>query len=246
MVDTTARRQPAGTLGRRQRSPLLLLLLLLGLVVLVLAGCGDDDETATDSSSTSTSTTEAEEPTTSSEEATTTAAPTTPGTDSQPPTPAQLTVDDLEQGLVVAITETFPQVGSGQLTCEGSGLLTDWQTVQCRFLPDEPMEFGPIYVSIFDKGRYAWAVGACCDGEPQPERYPSGMYCRDLILPPPDSVDDRDFYHLSYGVAVYYWLNEGRPDRMDADTDGQPCETVYPADEVERFWKSVRVLEPAS
>jgi hypothetical protein len=229
------------------------LLLLLGLVVLVLAGCGDD-ETATDSSSTSMFTTEAEEPTTSTDEMTTTTAaptttpprPTTPGTATQPPTPVQLTVEDLEQGLVVTIPETFPQVGSGQLTCDGSGPLTDWQTVRCRFLPDEPLEFGPVYVSIFDGGRYGWAVGECCDGAPEPERYPSGLYCRDLILPPPDSVDDRDFYHLSYGVAVHYWLNEGRPDRMDANTDGQPCETVYPADEVERFWSSVRVLEPAS
>lgn len=37
--------------------------------------------------------------------------------------------------LVVAIPETFLQVGSGQLTCEGSGPLTDWQAVKCAFCP---------------------------------------------------------------------------------------------------------------
>jgi hypothetical protein len=30
---------------------------------------------------------------------------------------------------------------------------------------------------------------------------------------------------------------------MDADHDGIPCETVYPADEVTPFWDSVRVLD---
>jgi hypothetical protein len=48
--------------------------------------------------------------------------------------------------------------------------------------------------------------------------------------------------HLSYGLAVYYWLTEGRPARMDADGNGRPCETVYPANEVDAFWASIRTL----
>lgn len=31
-------------------------------------------------------------------------------------------------------------------------------------------------------------------------------------------------------TAVAYWLREGRPDRMDADGNGIPCETVYDMD----------------
>ncbi len=48
---------------------------------------------------------------------------------------------------------------------------------------------------------------------------PPGLYCRDLY---PKGV--------SYPDALRYWEREGRPERMDADGNGVPCETVYPAD----------------
>jgi hypothetical protein len=53
----------------------------------------------------------------------------------------------------------------------------------------------------------------------------SGLYCRDLVP-------------LGYGYAdaVAYWTREGRPDRMDADRNGIPCETVYDAKDVIAFW----------
>jgi hypothetical protein len=35
---------------------------------------------------------------------------------------------------------------------------------------------------------------------------------------------------------VAYWYDEGLPDRMDADGNGIPCETVYPAAVVQAFW----------
>jgi hypothetical protein len=54
---------------------------------------------------------------------------------------------------------------------------------------------------------------------------PSGLYCADLYS-----------MGVGYADAVYYWWDEGAPDRMDADLDGIPCETVYPADEVNDFW----------
>lgn len=52
----------------------------------------------------------------------------------------------------------------------------------------------------------------------------SGLYCRDL-----------EPLGYSFLQAVAYWLAEGAPNRMDADRDGIPCETVYPADEIDRF-----------
>jgi hypothetical protein len=53
----------------------------------------------------------------------------------------------------------------------------------------------------------------------------SGLFCRDLVP-------------LGYGYAdaVAYWTREGRPDRMDADRNGIPCETVYDAKDVVAFW----------
>ncbi len=52
----------------------------------------------------------------------------------------------------------------------------------------------------------------------------TGLMCRDLE---PRGLD--------FAQAVAYWLTEGAPDRMDADGNGIPCETVYPATEVEAF-----------
>jgi hypothetical protein len=46
---------------------------------------------------------------------------------------------------------------------------------------------------------------------------PSGLFCRD--------IESRG---LGYAPALVYWVREGGPDRMDADRNGIPCETVYP------------------
>lgn len=53
----------------------------------------------------------------------------------------------------------------------------------------------------------------------------AGLFCRDL-------------YPLGYGYseAVAYWTKEDQPDRMDADHNGIPCETVYDRSEVVAFW----------
>lgn len=75
---------------------------------------------------------------------------------------------------------------------------------------------------------------ACCGEEPPDSWVPgddpffsggewvtTGMLCRDLV---------DEFDHPDYGFALAYWLWDGEPDRMDADRDGIPCETVYPAE----------------
>jgi hypothetical protein len=56
------------------------------------------------------------------------------------------------------------------------------------------------------------------------EGLPHGRFCRDL-----------DSDGLSFRAAVAYWLLEGAPDRMDADLNGIPCETVYTSSEIEAF-----------
>jgi hypothetical protein len=53
----------------------------------------------------------------------------------------------------------------------------------------------------------------------------SGLFCRDLFP-----------LGYSYEDAVAYWIQDGRPDRMDADTNGIPCETVYDHSAVVAFW----------
>jgi hypothetical protein len=53
----------------------------------------------------------------------------------------------------------------------------------------------------------------------------SGLFCRDL-------------HALGYGYpdGAAYWLGDGSPDRMDADRNGVPCQTVYPEVEVIAYW----------
>lgn len=55
---------------------------------------------------------------------------------------------------------------------------------------------------------------------------PAGQSCADLGLP-----DDWSGYQR----AVAYWMLEGAPDRMDADGNGIPCETVFSAATVDEF-----------
>lgn len=211
---------------------------VIGSVVMLIATLGvwwlvgDTDEEGASSSSTDTTSPASDEtspPTVSTTTTTAVAAP---------------TVADLEQALKDEIEASDSQ-GPGVVQCDASGELADWQTIECTFVPDEPAEFGRIYVSILDDGRYAWGLGECCGAAPLPDDYPSGLLCRDLIVPPPGTTPDRYlpvYDQLSYGLAVFYWLTEGRPDRMDEDLNGRPCETIYPAPDVSAFWDSVRAL----
>ena len=58
-----------------------------------------------------------------------------------------------------------------------------------------------------------------------PTDLPSGLLCRDL--------NTRGY---NYAEAVAYWASDGRPDRMDEDRNGYPCETVYPTADVVAYW----------
>jgi len=57
--------------------------------------------------------------------------------------------------------------------------------------------------------------------QPQPVILAPGLICKDV------AAEGYGFF-----PALIYWVREGRPNRMDADSNGIPCETVYPAAEV--------------
>lgn len=219
------------------------------MAVLVAAGCGsDDDGDGAATSSSDTSVTSSSSATTgtmnSSSSETSPSSKTSSSSDtSATSAAARPTVADLEQALAAEIEAINPEVSPGVVDCDASGELADWQPVLCLFTPDDPQEFGGIHVSMLDGGRYAWAPGECCDGAPWPADYPAGLFCRDLAEPPPGAEPGRympESDHLTYGLAVFYWLTENRADRMDADLNGRPCETIYPTDEVAAFWDSRR------
>ena len=225
--------------------------LALAALSLALVSCGDsDDGEEAGTTSSETSLTSSSSPTTgtttSPTSATSETSETSPSTDTSATSAApRPNVDDLEQALIAEIEARFPEVGTGVADCGASGELAEWQPVLCSFLPTDPVEFGGVYVSMLDGRRYAWALGVCCDAGPSLEDYPPGLFCRDLAEPPPGTEPGRwppEDDHLSYWLAMFYWLTENRPDRMDADLNGRPCETIYPSDEVTSFWDSARSL----
>jgi ligand-binding sensor domain-containing protein len=56
----------------------------------------------------------------------------------------------------------------------------------------------------------------------------AGLFCRGLQTA-----------GLNLPDAIAYWIVEGAPDRMDADHNGIPCETVYPGDDFAGFFPTV-------
>lgn len=155
----------------------------------------------------------------------------------------RITVADVERDLEATINADGAH--PGEAMCQARGELSDWQVLSCGYNPVPEAEFGPIYLVMLDNRRYAWEVGGCCGSSPEVEYYPAGLLCRDLLEPPPGFGSDRwqpELDHLSYGLAVWYWVAEGRPDRMDADGNGIPCETVYPKKDVDGYWASARTI----
>ncbi len=83
--------------------------------------------------------------------------------------------------------------------------------------------------ALGDGGRYILDIQI---PPPPTASLPAGLLCRDLA--------DRG---LNYSAAVSYYVRELRPDRMDADLDGIPCETVYPITDLETQY-FVTTVEP--
>lgn len=78
------------------------------------------------------------------------------------------------------------------------------------------------------------------DGNGLPCDQQQSMYDPAVFAGLPDDSDlfCRDLNSMGYDFseAVIYWVREGAPDRMDADLNGVPCETVYPAEEIASFF----------
>jgi hypothetical protein len=94
---------------------------------------------------------------------------------------------------------------------------------------DQQLDNLGVVVLILDRRRgYAYDYGT---GNPTTRRqirdeYGEGKFCKDLKAA-----------GAPYFYAVMYWFAEGRPGRMDADSNGIPCETVYSARAVHRIWR---------
>ena len=203
-------------------------LLAIAILASLIGGCGSEgDEVSATSADTSI--------------ATSTNA--TSATDTQP---ATTTVEAVIAKIQAQFDADFAQstpppgtTGPTELVCTDTGPIEVGGVFGCstRFPaePGEGTEEGGLVAYVLDAdGRAAYdaATDIPASTEGLLEAYrnaPKGLFCRDLRN---EDVEAYPFRQLSTPSADFfwslvYWSLEGRPDRMDADLNGIPCETLY-------------------
>ncbi len=143
-------------------------------------------------------------------------------------------------------------LGAIELSCDRSGQVNTADVLACSGTPRTAPGFaldpvGVLFAVLDDAGTVAWATGTDLpDSSTRLDELisstTSGLYCRDLVNPDADSKTG--FFDASgttkpfgYFLSVVYWFIEGRPDRMDEDGNGVPCETLHDPDVVGAIWR---------
>jgi len=192
----------------------------VALVVCPLAACGDDEE----------------------------AAPRLPTVESIKERTQRYLDDEFE-----AAPDPPPEVlGPIELSCDRSGEVEAGDLLACLGTPQTEPGFeldpvGVLFAVLDDSGSVAWTTGTDLPWDTESlGRLTSsagpGLFCRDLV--DPEKQAETGFFSattttasLGYFFSVVYWFIEDRPDRMDADGNGIPCETVHRADVVSAVWQ---------
>jgi hypothetical protein len=156
-------------------------------------------------------------------------------------TPVRDIIDSIEAEYQ-AVWDYYPDkprgiVGPVEIDCEHQGDVGFGAVLLCEATPLEDRESDPdpfpitILVTGQD-GSYEYRrdgpYGSQEGLEAAYRTVGEGRFCRDLVA--------SEGYFSSYSGAVTYWFLEGRPDRMDADRDGIPCETVYSLWDIANVW----------
>ena len=224
------------------RRAILVALLSLGLTTTALATCGGDDDTTTTSA-----------PDGQSTSAPTTAPPSTaPADGATVASVVAATQRDLDEEFA-ANPDPAPQVlGAIELSCDRSGPVRAGDLLACTGTPRTEPGFeldpvGVLFVVLDDVGTVAWTTGTDLPGDDQAlERLTAsatpGLFCRDLV--DPELQTEAGFFgaattneSFGYFLSVVYWFVEGRPERMDEEGNGIPCETVHDSDVVAAVWR---------
>ncbi len=216
------------------------ILLVIGFVAAGLAGCGDGDDSATDTV-----------PETAAQTTTETAAP-TGGDGSATVASVVAAAQELLDAGFAAQPDPPPGVlGAIELACDRTGEVGAGDLLACAGTPRTEPGFeldgvGVLFAVLDDAGTAAWATGTDLPSDDRGlgrliETAPSGLFCRDLV--DPELQAETGFFgattttaSFGYFLSVVYWFAEGRPDRMDADGNGIPCETVHDPDVVAAIW----------
>lgn len=221
--------------------------IVLAVMVLLLVGCGGGDTSSEPTA------TPAETSGTSSAVTAPSPVETAASDDTSPSSgtgePTALSLDEVNKRVLTETTGPLLSTVTA-FSCEPyHGGLASGGVLICR--PDpEPTEgqFPLLTVLVLDggAGTIAWAQAGVenptlnADGLVSGSgALPRGLNCTDLVAHPAFVADiaGRLDPTLTYFAAVLYWFLEDRPTpRMDIDSNGIPCETLFPADVVQRVW----------
>ncbi|MDH3302270.1 MAG: hypothetical protein OES24_17365 [Acidimicrobiia bacterium] len=217
----------ASIVCRRRRFIALVALLA---VVLTLASCGSEDASDSTFPADSVSSTEGTVAATAGSE-----------------TPEPMTVEGIVGSVQARLDAEFaasehPEgvLGPIELQCRDSGPVEPGDVFACvgmpRTEPDFPLDPVGVVFYVIDEAGTTYSV----DGTDLPdstaalqamyETAPKGLFCRDLL---DDDADTHLFTAAGrppidgFFWSLVYWSLEGKPERMDADGNGIPCETLY-------------------
>lgn len=141
----------------------------------------------------------------------------------------ELTVEKVVAWIDAAYPGSAPE-------CDDTGRIDVGGVFACDApLPDPSVEQGAMVIYVLDgSGRSAWSTGTDIPGSTDSlladyDRVPKGLFCRDLL---DEDVNAYPFSQFStpesnFFWSLVYWSLAGEPDRMDADRNGVPCETLY-------------------
>lgn len=131
-------------------------------------------------------------------------------------------------------------LGPIELQCGDSGPIEPGEVFAClgipRTEPDFPLDPVGVVFYVIDERGTTYSI----DGTDVPDStaalvelyqtVPTGLFCRDLLH---DDAGSHLFIAAGrppidgFFWSLVYWSLEGRPERMDADGNGIPCETLY-------------------
>ena len=172
------------------------------------------------------------------------------GTTTEPE--SSVAIEDVVDVIQSQLDEDFvasdpPQgvLGPTQVQCLDSGSANVGDVFACAGIPRTEGDFqlDPVGIVIYvidDVPTVAWLPGT--DVPSTTERLlaiydetPKGLYCRDLLAEDPSTWFDgyASVPATGYFLSLVYWSLEGQPGRMDADSNGIPCETMWPTDVIE-------------
>jgi len=149
------------------------------------------------------------------------------------PIAAELTVEQV----VAWVNASF---AGSPLVCDETGAVAVGSVLACGGPPTAPastsVDYAGTVIYVLDEtGRAVWTSGTDVPGPTADllrtyQRVPKGLFCRDLLTPETDAFPfsgNSSNPRLAFFWSLVYWSLEGKPDRMDADRNGIPCETLY-------------------